>query len=114
MNGTSRPNFEPDDGGLDPNLARLFDEAHTPLQPEPFVSATLMKLESLRRARFIRRCATVALVMIVGAFLAPYVADATLVLASWFAERLPDTVLALGSCACAALIAWRTTRRQLS
>jgi len=116
MNGTSRtpPSDEPDDGGLDPNLLRLFDEAHTPPQPEPFVSATLRKLESDRRERFVRRCAGVVLLMIAGAFLAPYVASATLVLASWLAEQLPDTALALGSCACAALIAWRAARRQLS
>lgn len=115
MNGTSRtnPNYEPDGGGLDPNLARLFDEAEAPPRPDAFVAATLARLESARRARLRHQCAAIAIVMIGGAFLAPYAANATLAAASWLSEQLPGTVLALGSCACAALIAWRTARRQL-
>lgn len=115
MNGTSRANsdFEPDDGGLDPNLAQLFDEADTPPQPEAFVNATLARLARARRARMIRRGATVGVLMLAGALVAPYVASATLYSASWLSERLPDTVLVLGACVCAALIAWRTASREL-
>jgi hypothetical protein len=115
VNGTSRtPGFEPDDGELDPELTRLFDDAAPPLDAEAFVSITLAKLETARRTRLVRSCATVAVAMIIGAFLAPYVASATMGAASWLEDHLPDTVLALGSCACAALIAWRTARGQLS
>jgi hypothetical protein len=113
MNGTSRtnPEFDPDDGRLDPNLARLFDDAQAPPQAEAFVSEALARLESARRARLIRRYAALVVVMVAGAFLAPYAASASVAAASWLAERLPDTVLALGSCACAALLAWRAHRQ---
>ncbi len=116
MNGTSHrhPDFEPGGSGLDPRLIQLFEAADTPRDPEAFVGAMLEKLRTARRKRFFQRCLTIVIFMSVGALLAPFVAQATLIAASWLAERLPDTVLALASCVCAALLAWRIARRQLS
>jgi hypothetical protein len=115
MNGISRTGQDPcgpDDGRLDPYLTRLFDEADAPAHADAFVRATLEKLARARRRRLIARCASVATLMLAGALLAPSVAQVTLIVTSWLAEQLPATVLALGSCACAALLAWRIARSQ--
>jgi hypothetical protein len=115
MNGTSRTNtnFEPDDDGLDPELIQLFDAADAPSHPQAFVSTIWAKLKAAQRVRLIRRCIGVAIMMLAGALLAPYAARATLTVADWIASQLPAAVLAIASCTCAALIAWRTARRQL-
>ena len=110
MNGTSH---EPE--GLDPELTRVFDGAHTPLAGEAFVSATLLKLRKARRAGLARRSAVLAIVMALSACIAPYVAQATLLAAGWLSDRLPAAELVLVSplgCVCAALIAWRLARRR--
>jgi hypothetical protein len=116
MNGPSRTTLgpdDPDDGGLDPNLTVMFDDADAPPHADAFVSATLAKLERSRRRSLLSRCAAALAVMLVGALLAPYVAQLTLVIASWITKQLPATTLAIASCACAALLAWRIARRQL-
>lgn len=115
MNGTSRTNtgFDPGDGGLDRELIRLFDEADPPSHPDAFVSAMLVKVEAARHARLMRRCIGVAVLMLAGALVAPYMAHTTLRAANWVVEKLPEAVLAIASCACAALLAWRTALRQL-
>jgi len=114
MNGTSLGSPASRSGdGLDPDLIQLFDAANAPPHAEAFVSAMLTKLAAARRARLIRRCISIAVVMVLGALLAPYVAQATVTTAGWVAERLSTAVLAIASCACATLIAWRTARRGL-
>ena len=117
MNGTARPGLgadEIEDGSLDPNLLSLFEEANASFHDEAFVSATLTRLARQRRRRLIGRCAATALVMLIGALVAPYVALATLTIASWLVEQLPPAGVALASCACATLLAWRIARRQLN
>lgn len=117
MNGTSRVNCnnsEPDDEGLDPAILRLFDEAPRPAERDGFIAATMLEMQAARRARFLRRCTTVAALLLVGALLAPYAARATLMVASSFAEWLPTASLVLFSpiaWGCATLIAWRIARR---
>jgi hypothetical protein len=118
MNGTSRmnPDSEPDDE-LDPALLGLFDRAPSPPDAAAFVNGTLRKLETARRARLIRQCATLLIVLLASAFLAPYAARATLMAASWFADWLPAAGVALLSpigWICVALVAWRITRRRFS
>ena len=100
--------------GLDPELTRMFDRAQPPLAEEAFVSATLLELRKARRAWLARRSAILAIALVLGACIAPYVAQATLLAAGWLSERLPAAELALISplgCVCAALIAWRVARR---
>jgi hypothetical protein len=60
-----------------------------------------------------RRLAGLAIILIASAFLAPYVAQQTLLVADWFTNQLPATGTALLSpigCVCAALLAWRIAR----
>lgn len=109
MNGISD---EPE--GLDPELTRMFDRAPAPLAGDAFVHATLLQLRKARRAALARRSALVAIVMVLTAAIAPYVAQATLLAAGWLSDRLPAAELALVSpvgYACAALLAWRIARR---
>ena len=118
MNGTSRPSPDSDPAGpegLDPELTRLFDQqARRPPDGDAFVSATLLKIQRFQRARFLRRSATVALIMVLCGFVAPYVAQATLIAADWVVERWPAagvTFIVPVACLCAALIAWRIAHR---
>ena len=89
MNGNFRTHSDDDpDEDLDPDLTRLFDTSST---PEPvtgaaFVSSVLLKMQRARRLRLIRQAASVALVMVIGAFLAPYAAQGTLLVAGWLTE----------------------------
>ena len=117
MNGTPRTGHDRDESAderLDPDLTRLFDEADAPSHADTFLRATLARLAEDRRRSFMTRCASVALMMAGGALLAPYVAQVTLTVTGWVAGQLPAAALALGSCACAVLLAWRVARRQLN
>ena len=114
MNGNF-PRHGAEDDGLDPELTQLFfDSAAVPeaVGGTAFVSSLLRKMQHARRLRLVRQVAGVAVVMITTAFLAPYVAQQTLLVASWLAEPLPATdvtvVSAIGYIL--ALIAWRMTR----
>ena len=113
MNGNF-PRHGDEDDGLDPELTQLFDSAAAP-QPAggaAFVSSLLLKMQHTRRLRLVRQAAGVMIVMVVSAFLAPYVAKQTLRVAGWLAERLPATDVGMVSpiLCVLALIAWRMTR----
>ena len=120
MNGNlpARPD---DDEGLDPELIQLFDAAktqaavHAPVAKtaDAFVASVLLSMQRTRRLRLIRQMAGLAVILITSAFLAPYVAQQTLLVADWFTNQLPATGMALLSpigCVCAALLAWRIAR----
>jgi hypothetical protein len=100
--------ISPGDDGLDPNLLDLFDAAPTvDGNDEAFVRATLMRLEKARRRRLFLRLTLTATIVVLGAILSPYVAEATLTTMDW---ALASPV----GCACVALIAWGITRRRFS
>jgi len=113
MNGHDRR----DPQGLDPELLQLFDAAsqQTPLTaPDEFVAATLQQMRLGARARLIRRCVAVAVILALGAILAPFIAATTLDAVSWMMDHLTVTEMTLLSplaCACAALLAWRIAHR---
>jgi hypothetical protein len=118
MNGNV-PGRPDDDEGLDPELIQLFDAAKAPaaagapITADAFVASVLLSMQRTRRLRLIRQIAGLAIILICGAFLAPYVAQQTLLVADWFTTQLPATGMALASpigCVCAALIAWRIAR----
>jgi hypothetical protein len=116
MNGNSRTHSDDDhDEGLDPDLTQLFD---TSITPEPvtgkaFVSSVMLKMQRARRVRLVRQVASVTLIMVIGAFLAPYVAQGTLLVAGWLTESRQGTgtafVAPIGY-VCASLIAWGVAR----
>jgi hypothetical protein len=117
MNGNF-PRHGNEDDGLDPELTQLFDSAAA---PEPgggaaFVSSLLLKMQHARRLRLVRQAAGAIIVMVGSAFLAPYVAQQTLGVAGWLAERLPATDVAVVSpiLCVLALIARHMTRRTRS
>jgi hypothetical protein len=103
-----------DDEGLDPELLQLFDSAKTPAAAgAPFVASVLLSMQRTRRLRLIRQSVGLAIILVSGAFLAPYVAEQTLLVADWFTNQLPATGMALVSpigSVCAALLAWRIAR----
>jgi len=105
----ARPVGGPSDraAGLDPDLLRLFDEASVDTHDEAFVAAMLGRLQRARRARLLMRLILTAAIIVVGALVAPYVAQATLTVMGSFA-------LYPAGCACAALIAWRSARRRFN
>ena len=116
MNGNFRTHSDDDpDEGLDPDLTRLFDTSSTPgpVTGAAFVSSVLLKMQRARRLRLIRQAASVALVMVIGAFLAPYAAQGTLIVAGWLAESPQGTgtafVAPIGYVA-ASLLAWGIAR----
>jgi hypothetical protein len=120
MNGNV-PGRPDDDEGLDPELIQLFDTAktHAPISApvaktaDAFVASVLSSMQRTRRLRLIRQVAGLAIILISSAFLAPYVAQQTLIVADWFTNQLPATGTALLSpigCVCAALLAWRIAR----
>ena len=108
MNDISR-----DDGlahgpsGLDPELLELFDQAPSVgTADEAFVGAMLVKLHRARRRRLLARVFLTTMIIVLGALVAPYVAQATLTIADWVTLYYP------AGCACAVLIAWRIARRR--
>ena len=113
MNGNV-PGRADDDEGLDPELIQLFDAAQTQAAAaDAFVASVLLSMQRTRRLRLIRQIAGLAIILVCSAFLAPYVAQQTLLAADWFTNRLPATGTALLSpigCVCAALLAWRVAR----
>jgi peptidoglycan/LPS O-acetylase OafA/YrhL len=95
--------------GLDPDLVRLFDEAPAvDRHDEAFVGAMLVKLHRARRRRLLARLLATSAIVVLGALLAPYVAQATLTVAGWVTLYYPVGYT------CAALIAWRIARRQFN
>jgi hypothetical protein len=115
-NGPGRPD---DDEGLDPGLIQLFDAAKTQAAvdalpaSQAFVASVLLSMQRTRRLRLIRQVAGLAIILVCSAFLAPYVAQQTLLAADWFTNQLPATGTALLSpigWVCAALVAWRIAR----
>ena len=116
MNGNFRTHSDDDhDEGLDPDLTQLFDTSITAatLTGEAFVSSVLQKMQRARRLRLMRQVASVTLIMVIGAFLAPYAAQGTLFVASWLTESPQGTgtafVAPIGY-VCASLIAWGIAR----
>jgi hypothetical protein len=92
--------------GLDPELLQLFDRASSvSTEDEAFVRVVLVKLRRARRGGLIARLITTTAIIVAGAPLAPYVAQATLTIADWVTLYYPV------GCVCAALIAWRIARR---
>jgi hypothetical protein len=119
MNGNFRtPSDDADDEGLDPELTKLFD-AGGGAEPAPaaagaaFVSSVMLEIQRARRLRLARQVATVTVIMVIGAFLAPYAAEGTIHATGWLAERMSATgsafVAPIGYL-CASLIAWRIAR----
>jgi hypothetical protein len=117
MNGNFRTHSDDDhDEGLDPDLTQLFDTSISlaPVTGEAFVSSVLLKMQRARRLRLMRQVASVTLIMVIGAFVAPYAAQGTLLVASWLMESQSGTgtvafVSPIGYI-CASLIAWRIAR----
>ena len=113
MNG-SVPGRPDDDEGLDPELIQLFDTANTQTAAQDaFVASVLLSMQRTRRLRLIRQIAGLAIILVSSAFLAPYVAQQTLLVADWLTDQLPATGMALVSpigSVCAALLAWRIAR----
>ncbi|HEY6925079.1 MAG TPA: hypothetical protein VI653_16510, partial [Steroidobacteraceae bacterium] len=68
--------------GLDPELLQLFDQAPsvTP-NDEAFVGTLLVRVRRARRGRLLARLFATMAIIVSGAFLAPYVAQATLMIA---------------------------------
>jgi hypothetical protein len=99
----------PSGDGLDPDLMRLFDEAPSVHRhDEAFVGALLVKLHRARRRRLLARLIVTTAIVVLGALLAPYVAQATLTVAGWVTLYYPAV------CGCAALVAWRIAHRQFN
>jgi len=125
-----------DSNVLDPELLQLFattarQEATAPgaaaaafeappsraATDEVFVSALMLKIQQARRLNLARRAAGITTIMAGSAFLAPYVAQQTLVVAGWFTDQLPATGTAFLSpmgLLCAALVTWGVARRARS
>jgi hypothetical protein len=116
MNGNFRTHSDDDhDEDLDPDLTQLFDTSSTPgpVTREAFVSSVLLKMQRARRMRLMRQVAGVTLLMVIGAFLAPYAAQGTLLVAGWLTEGPQGTgtafVAPIGY-VCASLVAWGIAR----
>lgn len=125
MNGNFRsPSEDPDDGadGLDPELLQLFDQAATTppsttpgaVSTEAFTSSLLLKMQRARRLRLLGQIAGVATTLLVGAFLAPQVAQQTLLIAAWLTDRQSEpttTFIWPLAYMCTSLVIWRIGRR---
>ena len=113
MNGNI-PGRPDDDEGLDPELIQLFDAAKTQAAAgDAFLTTVLLSMQRTRRLRVMRQLAGLAIILTSSAFVAPYVARQTLLVADWFTNQLPATGMALVSpigSVCAALLAWRIAR----
>jgi len=116
MNGNFRPHSDDDhDEGLDPDLTLLFDTGSTPgpATGEAFANSVLLEIQRARRLRLVRQVAGVAVVMVIGAFAAPYAARVTLLAAGWLMESPAESGNAFVSSIgyiCVSLIAWRIAR----
>jgi hypothetical protein len=102
----------------DSDLIRLFDEAQQPLPADAFVATILENIRQSRRQRLLRQVGMTAVVLIAGAWAAPYAAEQTLRTAGWLAEGWTGQAseLALASplgWLCGALIIWRIVRQRL-
>lgn len=107
MNDISRDGLAHGAPGLDPELLELFDQAPSVgTDDEAFVRTLLVKLHRARRRRLLARVLLTTLIIVLGALIAPYAAQATLTIADWVTLYYPV------GCACAVLIAWRTARRR--
>jgi hypothetical protein len=122
MNGNFRPPSEEGDDGLDPELMELFDTAAaTPPLGAPqaassaeFVRSVLLKMQQARRLRLFWQISGLTTVMLVSAFLAPRVAQQTLLVADWLTDRQtgPATsIVWLLGYMCLSLFIWRLARR---
>lgn len=101
------------DEGLDPDLAEMFDHARQPLAEDVFVSSVMLRIHRARRLRLVGQASSLVAILVLGAFLAPYVARETLSVVGWLGDGLPATGMMLTSpvgYVCAALLAWRITR----
>ena len=121
MNGNFRKHSDDDpDEGLDPDLTLLFDTGSTPgpVTGEAFLNSVVLEMQRARRLRLIRQLASVTLIMVIGAFAAPYAARGTLLAAEWLMERPSGTgtatFISFTAYACASLIAWGIARRARS
>ena len=122
MNGKFRPPSEEGADGLDPELMGLFDTAAAtpPLgapeaaSSEEFMLSVLLKMQQARRLRLFWQISGLTTIMLVSAFLAPRVAQQTLLVAGWLTERQPgpatSIVWPLGYM-CLSLFLWRLARR---
>jgi hypothetical protein len=125
MNGNFRPHSEEGaDGadGLDPELIELFDTAATTsasgapdaASREEFVRSLLLKMQQARRLRLFWQICGIATILLTSAFLAPRVAQQTLLVAGWLTDRQPGPatsfVWPLGYL-CLSLFIWRMARR---
>jgi hypothetical protein len=122
MNGNFRPHSEEDADGLDPELMELFDTAATTppsgapdaASKEEFVRSLLLKMQQARRLRLFWQICGIATILLTSAFLAPRVAQQTLLVASWLTDRQPGPatsfVWPLGYL-CLSLFIWRMARR---
>jgi hypothetical protein len=113
MNGNI-PRRPDDDEGLDRELLQLFDATETP--GDAFVASVLSRMQRTRRLRLARQVTGLMVILTAGAFLAPFVAEQTLLAAGWFTNQLqlPATGMALLSpigCTAAVLLAWGIARR---
>jgi hypothetical protein len=111
MNG-NLPGPPDNEEGLDPELMQLFDAANA-VKGDAFVTSVLSSMQRARRLRLLRQITGLAVIMVLGAFVAPDVAQQTLLAAGWFTNELPATGTALFSpigCVCAAFIGWRIAR----
>jgi hypothetical protein len=122
MNGNFRPPSEEGDDGLEPELMELFDTAAaTPPLGAPqaassaeFVRSVLLKMQQARRLRLFWQISGLTTVMLVSAFLAPRVAQQTLLAADWLTDRQtgPATsIVWLLGYMCLSLFIWRLARR---
>jgi hypothetical protein len=116
MNGNFRtPSDNDHDEGLDPELTQLFDagSAPGPATGEAFANSVLLEIQRVRRLRLIRQVAGATLVMVIGAYAAPYAARGTLLAAEWLIESPAESGNAFVSSIgyiCVSLIAWRIAR----
>jgi hypothetical protein len=119
MNGDF-PGRPEHDEGLDPELLQLFDGAKIQTarigapSPDAFVASVRSAMQRTRRRRLARQIAGLTIILTAGAFLAPYVAQQTLLAADCLVDQLPAMGVALLSpigCLCAALLAWGIARR---
>jgi hypothetical protein len=122
MNGNFRPPSAEGADGLDPELTELFDTAAaTPPLGAPkaassaeFVRSVLFKMQQARRLRLFWQISGLTTIMLVSAFLAPRVAQQTLLVADWLTDRQtgPATsIVWLLGYMCLSLFIWRLARR---
>jgi len=67
----------PNENELDPEVSRLFAQAHEPLVDREFLAALLVKIERVRRIRLWRRILMLVAVAIIGSVNMPMVLEKT-------------------------------------